>query len=48
MLIVRPVWKIAAHLAVADDVFMASFCAVIYSHEMSRMESGTYLGQFLL
>ena len=26
---------------------MASFCAVLFSHEMSWMRSGTYLSQFL-
>ena len=40
MLIVRlagdhNIWEIAVHLAVACDVLMASFCAVLFSHEMS-------------
>ena len=36
------------HLDVAVDVFDGVlFCAVLYSHEMSWMRSGTELSQFL-
>ena len=43
-----PAWEIAAHLAVAVDVFDGVlFCAVLFSHEMSWMRSGTELSQFL-
>ena len=38
----------AVHLAVAGDVFNGVlFCAVLFSHEMSWMRSGTELSQFL-
>ena len=38
----------AVHLAVAGDVFDGIlFCAVIFSHKMSWMRSGTELSHFL-
>ena len=33
--------EIAVHLAVACDVLMTSFCAVLFSQETSGMRSGT-------
>ena len=42
ILIVRPpMWKIAAHLAVAGDVFDGVFMCCSFSHEISWMRSGT-------
>ena len=37
----------AAHLAVAGDVFDGVFLCCPFSHEMSWMRSGTQLSQFL-
>ena len=38
----------AVHLTVVGDVFNGVlFCAVLFSHEMSKMRSGTELSQFL-
>ena len=41
MLIVRPVWEIADHLAVACDVFDGVLLCCPFANEMSWMRSGT-------
>ena len=40
-------WEIAVHLAVACVVFIDVSLCCPFSHEMSWMGSGTYLGRFL-
>ena len=40
-------WEMAAHLAVASDVFGGVFLCCPFSHEMSWMRSGTKMSRFL-
>ena len=45
---VRLYGEMAVYLVAAGDVFDSiSFCAVLFSHEMSRIRSGAELSQFL-